>query len=131
MHRQHHRIHARRREELAIELGRFHLDDGIADDPVQPRRAVDANAAHRNPFARASCHADTRAERYVRGFAWMSARQSHQAGTEDARVHGLEVARDRWTKPHVRDDVALGIESRRDLDQLEAVGPRRGTRHAR
>ena len=52
------------------------------------------------------------------------------AGPEDARVHQVGRAHDRLER-HVRQDVALDVDAGRDLDQLDAVRRRGGTRSAR
>src|SRR5450631_3658050 len=48
-------------------------------------------------------------------------RKTHQTRIEDAGVHRLEIARDARPEAHMRDDVALGIETQRDLDQLQPL----------
>ena len=46
--------------------------------------------------------------------------QLHRLVAEDARVHHAGVAHD-GREVHLREDVALDVDSRRDLDQLHAV----------
>src|SRR6516165_1664845 len=48
--------------------------------------------------------------------------EPHLPGSEDQRIHGTQVACDTRPEAHVRDDVALGIEPWRDLDQFEPLG---------
>src|SRR5450759_2337917 len=45
--------------------------------------------------------------------------ETHEAGVEDARIHEPEVARNSRPEAHTRNDVALNVESGRDLDQLQ------------
>src|SRR6185437_13160759 len=45
------------------------------------------------------------------------------AGRKDPGVHLAQIARNARPKAHLRDHVALDVDARRDLDQLEAVGP--------
>src|SRR5215831_4335636 len=49
--------------------------------------------------------------------------QAHASGAEDARVHHLQFGGDARSEAHVRNDVALGIESRRDFYQFQSIGP--------
>src|SRR5205085_7625502 len=46
----------------------------------------------------------------------------HQPRFEDPFVHRSQIARYDGPEPHFRDDVAFGIDSRRDFDELEAAG---------
>jgi len=62
--------------------------------------------------------------------------QAHGLGTEDARVHLGRIARDQRSELHAGEDVALDVDARRDLDELEPLGPQRedtalGSRRAR
>src|SRR5215207_4283671 len=47
--------------------------------------------------------------------------KSHRLGPEQARVHGCELRRDRRAEPHPGENVALEVEARRDLDELDAA----------
>src|SRR5215468_5080270 len=48
--------------------------------------------------------------------------KTHLSGLENPRIHDPQVVRHPRTEAHVRDDVALRIESRCDLDQHESLG---------
>src|SRR5215831_10284853 len=48
--------------------------------------------------------------------------KAHLSVGEDPRVHDPQVARDARPEAHVGNDVALSIETGRNLDQLEALG---------
>ena len=47
--------------------------------------------------------------------------KAHRPRIENARIHLFEVARNPRSEAHVRNDVALGVEAGRDLDQLQPV----------
>src|SRR6266550_4440933 len=47
--------------------------------------------------------------------------QAHEAGLEDARIHCFEITRHPGPKSHMRDHVALSIDSRRNFDQLQTL----------
>ena len=54
-----------------------------------------------------------------------SSLQAHRLGPEDARVHLRWIAGDQRLEIHAGENVADDVDARRDLDELEPVGPQR------
>ena len=51
--------------------------------------------------------------------------EAHRLGPEDARVHLRGIAGDQRLEIHAGENVADDVDARRDLDELEPVGPQR------
>ncbi len=47
--------------------------------------------------------------------------EAHRPGRVDARIHRPQVVGDPWSEAHLRENVPLDVDSRRDLGQHEAV----------
>ena len=110
-------------EELGEDLRRAHLGDRIADDRVKPRGAVDAVIAviRRLPSRGLRASARRAATGSRAALPWTSAARPIRPGRKMRASIVLQIARHARPEAHVRDHVALGVDARRDLDQLEAL----------